>query len=96
MTPAYTLELNGISERMNRTIVESVRSMLDQVNIPKPFWAEEVVHAADVRNRMVSPHFKYKTPHELLKGFNPRLDDLLVFDFKTWVHVPKSFHLRAQ
>ena len=32
-------EQNGVSERMNRTLVESVRSMLADSKLPKKFWA---------------------------------------------------------
>jgi hypothetical protein len=40
-----TPQQNGMVERMNRTIVEKVRSMLSNPYFPKYFWAE-VVHIA--------------------------------------------------
>lgn len=33
---------NGIAERMNRTIVERIRSMLSHAKLPKSFWAEGI------------------------------------------------------
>ena len=34
-----TPEQNGVSERMNRTLVEAVRSMLADSKLPHRFWA---------------------------------------------------------
>ena len=32
-------EQNGVAERMNRTLIESVRSMLADTKLPQKFWA---------------------------------------------------------
>ena len=37
-TVPKTPELNGLAKRMNRTIMERVRSMLAHANLPKTFW----------------------------------------------------------
>ena len=34
-----TPEQNSVSKRMNRTLVEAVRSMLDDLKLPPRFWA---------------------------------------------------------
>ncbi|KAG8498692.1 hypothetical protein CXB51_005072 [Gossypium anomalum] len=36
----HTLQQNGVTERMNRMIMETVRCMLSNANLPKLFWAE--------------------------------------------------------
>ena len=41
-TVPKTLEQNGVAERLNRTLVESARSMLLDANRSKSFWAEAV------------------------------------------------------
>ena len=33
-------EQNGVAERMNRTLLESVRAMLADAKLPQKFWAE--------------------------------------------------------
>ena len=33
VTLAYTAEMNGVLERLNRTLVESIRAMLDEANM---------------------------------------------------------------
>ena len=40
LTVPKTPQQNGVAERMNRTLVESVRSMLSDAKFPKKFWAE--------------------------------------------------------
>ena len=39
-TPPKTPQLNGIAERMNRTIVERVRCMLSHAKLPKSYWGD--------------------------------------------------------
>lgn len=40
LTVPKTPEQNGVAERMNRTLVEGVRSMLADARLPHRFWAE--------------------------------------------------------
>jgi transposase InsO family protein len=51
---------NGVAERVNRTIVETTRSMLSHAHIPNEFWAEAVNTSVYVRNRSpcISPTIK--------------------------------------
>ena len=53
--PPYAPEMNGLAERVNRTLMESARAMMFHGKLPVAFWAEEVVHAADIRNRFICP-----------------------------------------
>ena len=39
---AYTPEQNGVAERLNRTLVESARSMIAHAWLPNTFWAEAI------------------------------------------------------
>ena len=39
-TNPYTPEQNCVSERLNRTLIESARSMLYHAKMPLTFWAE--------------------------------------------------------
>ena len=44
-------EQNGVVERMNRTLVETARSMLINANLPHRFWAEALLTATYLCNR---------------------------------------------
>ncbi|KAG2758737.1 hypothetical protein Pcac1_g29155 [Phytophthora cactorum] len=39
-TPPYTPQLNGVAERMNRTLVECARCMLEHAGLSKSYWAK--------------------------------------------------------
>jgi transposase InsO family protein len=45
-----TPQHNGVAERMNRTIVERVRTMLSHAKLPKSFWGETLMTAVDLIN----------------------------------------------
>ena len=52
MTTADTPEQNGVAERFNQTLLESVRAMIHSADIPKELWAELADTAAYLRNRL--------------------------------------------
>ena len=39
-TPPKILQLNGIAERLNRTLVEKVRCLLYESRLPQSFWGK--------------------------------------------------------
>ena len=83
-------ERNGVSERMNRTLIESVRAMLSDSKLPKKFWAEALSTAAYLRNRSPTKSVQGKTPYEALTGEKPRVDHLKVFGCAAYAHVPSQ------
>src|SRR5579862_5767371 len=62
-TTPYTPEQNGVSERLNRTLVTLARAMLINARLPYKFWGEAVKTACYLRNRIpIGP--KGVTPEE--------------------------------
>ena len=51
---------NGVSERMNRTLMDLVRSMLQAKQLPEEFWAEALSTAVYITNRATSPWKRIK------------------------------------
>ncbi|GJZ25942.1 putative ribonuclease H-like domain-containing protein [Tanacetum coccineum] len=76
---ARTPQQNGVAERKNRTLIEAVRTMLADSNLPTTFWAEVVNTACYVQNRVlvIKPH--NKTPYELFLGRKPALSFMRPF-----------------
>lgn len=88
--PPYTPELNGIAERMNRTLVGAVRSMLIHAKMPKTFWAEALAHIADLSTRMIYPSTNSCNVYERVTGNKPRMDHIRVFGCIEFAHIPKN------
>ncbi len=80
LTVAYTPQQNGVAVRMNRTIMDLVRSMLHSSGLSKKFWAEAVAAAVYIRNR-VSSHAlpNGETPYSRWIGKAPNLSHIRVF-----------------
>ena len=55
---------NGIAERLNRTLVEMVRSVLIDANLPHRFWTEALSTALYLKNRSPSRALEGVTPVE--------------------------------
>ena len=55
---------NGRAERLNRTLVEMVRAMLYQANLPESFWAEAMSSAAYILNFLRSTAIDNRTPFQ--------------------------------
>ncbi|KAF1332521.1 reverse transcriptase, partial [Globisporangium splendens] len=90
-TPPYTPQLNGVAERMNRTLVESARCMIERAGLSKRYWGEAVTTAAFLRNRCPTRATGHdKSPHEVWTQKKPLLKNLKVFGCHAYVHVPSE------
>lgn len=89
-TPAYTPELNGMSERMNRTLVERAKSMLAESKLSKEMWGEAINVAVYITNRVPTNAVKNKTPYEMWYGSKPTLSNIKIFGCRAYIHIPKE------
>ena len=78
---------NSVAERMNRTIMEKVRCMLSNANLPKSFWAEAASFACYLVNRSPSIAMDKKTPQEVWYGTPSNYSDLKIFGCPAYAHV---------
>ena len=89
MTVPYTPQQNGVSERLNRTLLDSARSMLHQAGMPKRFWAEAVYNANYVRNRSPTKRLKNVVPFEVFWKKKPSIQHLRTFGCDAFAQTPK-------
>ena len=90
-TAAYSPQQNGVSERMNRTLVEAARSMMTHAGLSNAYWAEAVATATYLRNRMVTTALKSgETPYQRWYGKKPNLQHIRVFGCMVYTHVPEG------
>ncbi|KAG8490261.1 hypothetical protein CXB51_016079 [Gossypium anomalum] len=87
LTVRHTPQQNGVAERMNRTIIEKVRCMLSNANLPKSFWAEAASTACFLINRSLSVTIEKKTPQEVWSGNPANYSDLKIFGCPAYAHV---------
>ncbi|GJS12393.1 hypothetical protein Tco_0369189 [Tanacetum coccineum] len=77
LTPPYTPQHNGVSERRNQTLLDMVRSMMSLTTLPMSFWGYALESAARILN-MVPTKKVNKTPYEMWHGKVPNLSYLKV------------------
>ena len=86
----HTPEQNGVAERLNRTLVESVRSMIFHANLTPEFWAEAASTAVYLHNRSPTTSLSNTTPYECWFGKKPDVSNLKVFGCIAYYHVPQA------
>lgn len=94
-TAPYTPEQNGRCERENRTIMESVRTMLISANAPHYLWAEAANTAIYILNRTPSKQCE-STPYEQWTGEKPYLGHVKTFGCVAYVHTPNQKRTKLQ
>ncbi len=85
LTVPGTPQQNGVAERRNRTLLDMVRSMMAQANLPISFWGDALLTAAYILNRIPSKSVP-STPYELWTGAKPILDYLRPWGSAGFVH----------
>jgi hypothetical protein len=89
-TPPKTPQLNGLAERMNRTLVERVRCLLSQSQLPNSFWGEALSTSVHVLNLTPCVPLQFDVPDRVWTGKDVSYDHLRVFGCKAFVHIPKD------
>jgi len=90
-TTAETPQQNGIAERYNRTLLESLRAMMHSAGVPEPLWAELAATASYLRNRLPTrANIRHASPYELWYGYKPSISNLRVIWSDAFAHIAKS------
>ena len=86
-TCTYTPQQNGVAERMNRTLTEKVRCLLNESGLDEKFWSEAVAISAYMVNRSPSSSIGFKTPEEVWLNKRPGYKDMRKFGCVAFVYV---------
>ena len=92
---AYSPQMNGIAERINRTLEEGATALLLQANLPRNFWEEAINHLVFLKNHV--PHSKLGERRpidewnaELGETTGLGLWSVKPFGCEAYVHIPKE------
>ena len=80
---------NGVAKRRNRTLLDIIRSMLSNSNLPKSLWDEALKMAVYILNRVPTKVIP-KTPFKLFKGWKPSLKHMHIWDCPSKVRIYNS------
>jgi transposase InsO family protein len=69
----YISQQNRVAERKNYTLIEMVRTMLDEYKTLDQFWVEAINTACHATNRLYLHKLLKKTSYELLTGNKPNV-----------------------
>ena len=89
LTVPHTPEQNGVAERSNRTLMESVCAMLADSKLPHKFWAEALSTAVFLLNRSPTKALQNITPYEACYSRKPDVSCLRIFGCSAYAHVCK-------
>lgn len=81
-------EQNGVSERTNRTILESARSMLHSFSLGVELWAEAIACAVYLLNRVLTTATTESTPYYEWYGRKSNVSHLRIFGCTAYAHIP--------
>ena len=86
LTMHDTLQLNGVAERLNWTLLERVCALWHKAGLPKMLWGEALRHATWLKNCTATRVLDAKMPFEALFGTPPDLLVTHLWSCKVWVH----------
>lgn len=86
LTVPHTPQQNGVAERMNRSITEKARTILNAAQLTISFWGKAVLTATYLINRIPTKALnKKQTPFEKWYGQKPSLKKLKIFGSTVYV-----------
>ena len=93
-TQPYSPEMNGIAERMMRTVIEHASAMLWTAHLPIGFWAAAVKTSVFLTNRSPSSALG-STPFEAYFARKQNLGFLRVWGCRAVAHVPDQLRTKT-
>ncbi|KAL0329071.1 UNVERIFIED_CONTAM: Retrovirus-related Pol polyprotein from transposon TNT 1-94 [Sesamum radiatum] len=88
LTSGYSPQQNGVAERKNKTFFEMARTIINEMGLPKTFWAIAVDTTIYILNRCPTKSERNKMPYEAWTRLKPSLSHFKVFGCICYVHIP--------
>nr|XP_034194668.1 uncharacterized protein LOC117610925 [Osmia lignaria] len=85
-----TPQMNGVTKRLNRTLLNLTRAMLKSSGLPQKFWAEAVVMAGYIQNRTGHSATGGIVPLTFWSDRKPSVRHLKIFGCLAYAHLPSQ------
>ena len=90
LTPHYNPQQNDVVEQKNKTILEAVKTMIHDQDLPMCLWAEATMAVVYVQNRLSHSALRLKTLEEMFTRKKPKVSHLKIFGCPVFIHIPKQ------
>jgi len=90
LTTPYNPQQNGVVERKNKTIMEAVKTMIHDQDLPMCLWEEATMTTVYLQNPLSHSALGFKTPEEMFTGKKPEVSHLKIFGCLVFRHIPKE------
>jgi hypothetical protein len=90
LTVPHNPQQNGVAERKNRSIEETVKALLNDQGLSMFLWGEAAMMAIYVQNRIPHHILKDRTPEEAFLGKKPNIENLRIFGCLVYSHILKD------
>jgi transposase InsO family protein len=90
LTTPYNPQQNGVAKRKNITILEAVKTMIHDQDLPMCLWEEATMATVYVQNQLYHSALGLKTPEEMFTGKKPEVSHLKIFGCPMFIHIPKE------
>ena len=79
---------------MNCTLLDKVRAMLLDANLPESYWFNALQYAVHIHNITPTRALTDQTPEEAWSGNKPDVSSLRVFGSRAFVHIPANQRMK--
>lgn len=95
ISPPETPELNGVAERINRTLLQKIRAMLVDCGLLLKFWELALINKQFL---CTTCHKKlgFKTPIKLISGEPPKIEYIRRFGCICYRQIPKDQQVKKK
>jgi hypothetical protein len=71
-------------------IMEAMKTMIHDQDLPMCLWAEAAMEVVYVQNRLSHSALGLKNPEEMFTGKKLEVSHLKIFGFPIFIHIPKE------